>query len=144
MLMNSDFVIAAHSLVLLANLPDHMANSESIAENVCTNPARIRKIMSILRKQGYVKTKEGIGGGYILSCDPEKTTLSDIYLTISSGSLKPNWCTGDPEKECVISSNTQGAMDQIFNEAEAHLQSYLKQITISSVLERIKSLDKDL
>ncbi|WP_251552117.1 RrF2 family transcriptional regulator [Neobacillus muris] len=136
--MNSDFVIASHSLVLLANLPDHMANSETIAENVCTNPARIRKIMSTLKKHGMVKTKEGIGGGYILSCDPEHTTLSQIYLAVSTGSLKPHWCTGDPERECVISSNTQSVMDEIFSEAERHMQSFLNQITISSVLERIK------
>lgn len=139
--MNSDFIIAMHSLVLLANKPDHMANSETIAENVCTNPARIRKVMSILRKNGYVKTKEGIGGGYLLSCDPEKTSLSQLYLAISSGSLKPNWCTGDPKQECVISSNTQSVMDEIFIEAEQHMQSYLSQITISGVLERIKALE---
>ena len=139
--MKSDFVIAMHSLVLLANIPDHMANSETIAENVCTNPARIRKVMSILRKSGYVKTKEGIGGGYILSCEPEKTTLSHIYLAMSSGSLKPHWCTGDTEKKCVISSNTQGVMDEIFIEAELHMQSYLNQITISNVLDRIKRLE---
>ncbi|MGJ7922138.1 RrF2 family transcriptional regulator [Neobacillus sp. LXY-4] len=139
--MNSDFVIALHSLVLLANLPDQMANSEVIAENVCTNPARIRKVMSLLRKNGYVKTKEGIGGGYILSSDPDEITLSEIYLTVSVGALKPNWCTGDPEQTCVISSNTQSVMDEIFNEAEFHLQSYLNQITIRHVLDRIKSSD---
>jgi len=141
MTMNSDFVIALHSLVLLANLPNQMANSESIAENVCTNPTRIRKIMSILRKSGYVKTKEGIGGGYVLSCNPEKTTLSQIYTAMATGSLKPSWCTGDPDQACVISSNTQVVMDQIFTEAEMHLQSYLNHITISSVLERIKSCE---
>ncbi|QCJ42656.1 Rrf2 family transcriptional regulator [Bacillus sp. S3] len=139
--MNSDFVIAMHSLVLLANLPDHMANSETIAENVCTNPARIRKVMGILRKEGFVKTKEGIGGGYLLNCDSDKTTLSQIYLAISSGSLKPHWCTGDPEKECVISSNTQSVMDEIFVEAEQHMQAYLNQITINNVLQKIKSLE---
>ncbi|MEH7356327.1 Rrf2 family transcriptional regulator [Neobacillus drentensis] len=139
--MKSDFVIAMHSLVLLANIPDHMANSETIAENVCTNPARIRKVMSILRKSGFVKTKEGIGGGYVLSCDPEETTMSHIYLAISSGSLKPHWCTGDPKQNCVISSNTQGVMEEIFIEAEQHMQSYLNQITISNVLNRIKRLE---
>ena len=50
--MNSDFTIAVHSLVYLAYLPDHMASSESIAENVCTNPARIRKDDQLLKKKG--------------------------------------------------------------------------------------------
>lgn len=136
--VNSDFVIALHSLVLLANLPEHMANSETIAENVCTNPARIRKVMSTLRKNGFVKTKEGIGGGYILNCHPSEITLSQIYLTVAAGSLKPHWCTGDPEQTCVISSNTQGVMDEIFRDAEIYLQAYLNQLTVFDVLQRIK------
>lgn len=101
--MNSDFTIAVHSLVYLAYLPDHMASSESIAENVCTNSARIRKMMSCLRNNGFVKTKEGVGGGYILDCNPQEISLADIYIAVSHGTLKPNWCTGDPKKKmCYI------------------------------------------
>lgn len=136
--MNSDFTIAVHSLVYLAYLPDHMASSESISTNVCTNAARIRKIMSCLRNHGFVKTKEGIGGGYILDCIPQEVSLADVYRTVSRGSLKPNWCTGDPEQNCVVSSNTQVVMDQIFNEAELYFEKYLENITLSSVLEKIK------
>jgi Rrf2 family protein len=136
--VNSEFTIAVHSLVYLAYLPEHMASSDTIAANVSTNPARIRKIMSCLRKKGLVKTKEGIGGGYILDCNPQETTLADIYRTISHGTLKPNWCTGDPEHKCVVSSNTQVVMDEIFHEAELYFEKYLEKINISSVLEKIK------
>jgi Rrf2 family protein len=136
--VNSDFTIAVHSLIYLAYLPDHMASSESIAANVCTNPARIRKIMSCLRKQGFVKTKEGIGGGYILDCNSQEVSLADIYRTVSHGSLKPNWCTGDPEQICVISSNTQVVMDQIFNDAELYFEKYLESITLNTDLEKNK------
>jgi Rrf2 family protein len=136
--VNSEFTIAVHSLVFLAYLPDHMASSELIAKNVSTHPARIRKIMSCLRKNGFVKTKEGIGGGYILNCNPQEITLAQIYRTVSCGTLKPHWCTGDPEQACLISSNIQVVMDQIFNEAEVYFEKYLDQITISSVLEKIK------
>jgi len=136
--VNSDFTIAVHSLVYLAYLPDHMASSDSIAKNVCTNAARIRKIMSHLRKNGFVKTKEGIGGGYILACNPHKVTLAEIYRTVSQGSLKPHWCTGDPEQKCLVSSNTQSVMDEIINEAELYFEKHLEKNTIESVLEKIK------
>ncbi|MGG1658200.1 Rrf2 family transcriptional regulator [Brevibacillus sp. NRS-1366] len=136
--MNSEFTIAVHSLVLLAHIPDHMASSELIAKNVRTNPARIRKIMSILRNQGFVKTKEGIGGGYILGCDPTKVTLAQIYRSVSNGTLKPHWCSGDPEESCLVSANMHNVMDQIFCEAEVYFTNYLDRITIESVLEKIK------
>lgn len=137
--VNSDFVIALHSLVFLANLPDQMANSETIAENVCTNPARIRKVMSSLRKNGIVKTKEGIGGGYLLCSTAGEITLSQIYMAVSVGSIKPHWCTGDPDQTCVISANTQIVMDEIFHEAEAYVQDYFRKLTVLDVLQRIKS-----
>jgi Rrf2 family protein len=140
--VNSDFTIAVHSLVFLAYLPDHMASSEVIAKNVCTNPARIRKMMSRLRNHGFVNTKEGIGGGYILGCDPQVVTLAEVYGIVSLGMLKPHWCTGDPEQKCIVSSNTQVVMDQIFSGAELHLEMYLGNITISSVLEKIKQYNR--
>ncbi|MEW9669911.1 Rrf2 family transcriptional regulator [Ammoniphilus sp. 3BR4] len=136
--MNSEFTIAVHSLVFLAYLPDHMASSDLIAKNVATNPARIRKVMGCLRKGGFVKTKEGIGGGYILNGDPQDITLAQIYRNVSCGTIKPHWCTGDPEESCLISSNIQGVMDEIFDEADAYFEKYLDQITIDSVLKKIK------
>ncbi len=136
--VNSEFTIAVHSLVFLAYLPEHMASSDLIAENVSTNSARIRKIMSCLRKSGFVKTKEGIGGGYILNRNPEEITLAQVYRAVSCGTIKPSWCTGDPEQACLVSSNIQVVMDQIFNDAEIYFEKYLDQITISSVLEKIK------
>lgn len=136
--VNSEFTIAVHSLVFLAYLPDHMASSELIAKNVSTNPARIRKIMSCLRKNGIVKTKEGVGGGYILNGDPQDITLAQIYRTVSCGTIKPHWCTGDPEETCLISSNIQAVMDEIFDEADVYFEKYLNKITIESVLKKIK------
>jgi Rrf2 family protein len=140
--VNSEFTIAVHSLVFLAYLPDHMASSELIAQNVSTHPARIRKIMSCLRKNGFVKTKEGIGGGYILNHNPQEITLAQIYRTVSCGTFKPHWCTGESEQTCLISSNIQVVMDQIFNEAEVYFEKYLDQLTISSVLEKIKQCQR--
>jgi Rrf2 family protein len=136
--VKSEFTIAVHSLVYLAYLPDHMASSDAIAKNVCTNAARIRKIMSCLRKAGLVTTKEGLGGGYILNASPEDVSLSQVYRATCLGSLKPNWCTGDPEVDCLISANIQTVLDEILEDTEAHLLKYLNEVTLQSVLEKTK------
>lgn len=136
--MNSEFTIAVDSLVFLAYLPDHMASSDLIAKNVSTNPARTRKIMGCLRKNGFVKTKQGIGGGDILNCDPQEITLAQVYRTVSCGTFKPHWCTGAPKQNCLISANIQPVMDLIFNEAEVNFEKYLERITLQSVLEKVK------
>lgn len=136
--MNSEFTVAVHCLVFLAYLPDHMASSELIARNVSTNPTRIRKVMSLLRTHGFVNTKEGVGGGYLLSCEPDKVTLGQIYRAISTGTLKPHWCSGNQEDACLVSSNMKHVMDDIFTEAETHYEQCLERTTIQALLDKVK------
>ncbi|KHF35998.1 Transcriptional regulator [Paenibacillus sp. P1XP2] len=61
--MNSEFNIAVHCLTLLSVKEDHMANSEEIAKSVCTHPARIRKVLGLLRKHGTWRQKKASAEG---------------------------------------------------------------------------------
>ncbi|PYI50845.1 RrF2 family transcriptional regulator [Paenibacillus flagellatus] len=140
--MNSEFTIAVHSLVFLASRPDRMATSEMIAHNVNTHPSRVRKVMSCLRKQGYISTKEGIGGGYLFDGDPEQVTLAAIYRATSIGSIKPGWCSGNDEESCMVACNMADVMDRIFCEAEQQLLTYLQQMTIAGVLEQVRAAQR--
>ncbi|MFB9274669.1 RrF2 family transcriptional regulator [Cohnella cellulosilytica] len=140
--MNSEFIIAVHSLVLLAHRPDGMASSEEIATNVCTNPVRVRKVMSCLRKNGFVDTREGSGGGYRLSRDPGDMTLADVYRALAAGSLAPKWCSGDPESDCMVGSNMGEVMNEVFCGADQQLERYLESITIGQMLSRLTAMAK--
>ena len=46
--MTSEFAIAVHALVYL-NHKGETVSSEALAENICTNPARVRKVMAKLK-----------------------------------------------------------------------------------------------
>jgi Rrf2 family protein len=137
--VNSEFTIAVHSLVYLAYKPDRMATSEMIAHNVNTHPSRVRKVMSCLRKSGYIGTKEGIGGGYIFNCSPEQVTLAEIFRATSIGSIKPGWCSGNGDDNCMVACNMAEVMDHIFCEVEEQLIFSLQRITIHDVLERVRA-----
>jgi Rrf2 family protein len=140
MSVNSEFTIAVHSLVLLAFRPDHTATSEMIAMNVCTHPARVRKVLSCLKKTGYVATREGSGGGYTLACDPAEVTLAEVYRVTSIGSIKPSWCSGDVEEDCLVACNMAEVMDGIFSEAESRMLTFLEQVKITDVLGRLRAV----
>ena len=56
--MNSDFIVAVHALVYLNHKAD-IVSSEALAKNICTNAARVRKVMAPLKRAGFVTTREG-------------------------------------------------------------------------------------
>lgn len=92
--MNSEFTIAVHCLLFLGIREGRIANSEDIAESVSTHPARVRKVLSVLRKHRYVMTKEGAHGGYMLNSKPEEVRLGDLYRLFALGSFGPHWRSG--------------------------------------------------
>lgn len=129
-------MIAVHSLTFLAHVPDRLATSDYIATSVSVHPVRVRKVLSFLRKKGYIKSKEGAKGGFVLNCNPAEVTLAELYHLTSEGSLKPKW--PNPNPQCIIGANIEKAMDGIFSAAEHQLQQYFKNYTIADILERVK------
>ena len=60
--MNGDHSLAVHALVYLDHRATHLP-SQILAENICTNAARVRKVMRPLASAGLIANKEGADGG---------------------------------------------------------------------------------
>ena len=56
--MTSEFAIAVHALVFLDRSNATIA-SEELADNVCTNPVCVRRVMGKLKKAGLIETRHG-------------------------------------------------------------------------------------
>ena len=56
--MDSSFNLAVHALVCLSH-SGRSLSSEALAENICTNPTRVRRVLAGLKKAGMVETREG-------------------------------------------------------------------------------------
>ncbi|MDQ0172313.1 RrF2 family transcriptional regulator [Paenibacillus tundrae] len=135
--MNSEFTIAVHCLVFLSMKEDCMANSEDLSHSVGTHPARVRKVLSVLRKHGYLTTKEGAHGGYLLNRPSDEIKLGELYRLVAGGSLGPNWCSGESGSPCVVSSNMRDVMGGIYDGGEEALSIYFDRISIEDVKHRI-------
>ncbi|MCP4134116.1 MAG: Rrf2 family transcriptional regulator [bacterium] len=135
--MNSEFALAVHSLVLLAYDPGTMLTSTNISESVSVHPVRVRKILSLLKKSGYIDSKEGAKGGFLIDCDPNNVTLDEIYLLTVKDVLKPK-CHTCPTT-CTVGSNIEGVLNEIFVDADKNLQNYLAGFTLEMLLEKMRS-----
>jgi Rrf2 family protein len=133
--MNSDFTLAIHSLTFLALQPDRMSTSDAISESAGVHPVRIRKVLSLLKKHGIIRSKEGTGGGFLFAKELSDVNLQDIYKITSEGALQPK-CPESNEK-CIVGANMQKVLFTIFLDAEEHLGEYLKDYTIKEVVDLI-------
>lgn len=130
--MDSAFCVAAHALVYL-NHKACMLSSEELAENICTNPARVRKVMACLKRSGLVETKQGNVGGYLFTADPAKVTLAQVAEAVQARFVEAGWHSGDSDMECLVASGMAKLMDGIFAELNKSCMEHLKYIRISDL-----------
>lgn len=134
--MTSEFTIAVHALVFLSH-KGAVYTSEGLAENVCTNAARIRKVMAKLKKAGLIKTKEGADGGYLFHREASEVNLEMVADALETSFVGVSWKSGDPDKDCLVSSGMAGVMTEIYDGLDLECRKRLKQIRISDIENRI-------
>ena len=134
--MTGTFSLAVHALVYL-NHKGTTLSSESLAENICTNPARVRRVMAPLKKAGLVSTKEGIDGGYTSLCDPAAVTLRQVAQAVDACFVSAAWRPGDMDRECLIASGMANILDEIYADLDQMCKQRLEQITLSDIDRKI-------
>ncbi len=130
--MNGEFAIAVHALVFLNHI-GKTQRSEVVAKNVCTNPARLRKVMASLKKHNLIETKEGVDGGYLFALKPKEVTLFNILEALEQKVVAPTWRSGGVEKKCQIAAGMAGVMDEIYKDMDAVCKKRLSHITIYDI-----------
>lgn len=134
--MTSEFGIAVHALVFL-NHKQKTISSDVLADNVCTNPARIRKVMAKLKKSGLIQTKEGADGGYQFVLDPRDVTLAQICEAVGVRLVSSAWRSGDIDKKCLISSGMGAVMEGIYSELNGACMRQLQTMTVLDIDKKI-------
>ena len=138
--MTSEFTIAVHALVFLHH-NGGTCSSDALAHSICTNPARVRKIMSKLKNAGIIDTKEGNEGGYQYVDNPCELSLYKVAVTLGFNFVSCSWKSGNKDDKCVIASGMADVMDNIYSELNNVCLEELKGITICE-LDRIISSNK--
>lgn len=130
--MNGLFCVAVHALIYL-DKRDCVLSSEELAANICTNPARVRKVMSRLKKAGLVETKTGNEGGYHLLRKPSEITLEKIADALEVRFVEPAWHSGGTDLPCMVASGMAEVMDGLFDDLDRHCRNRLAQFQLSDL-----------
>ncbi len=127
--MNSAFCVAVHALICL-NRRQEQLSSEELARSICTNPARVRKIMAGLKRAGLVETKEGNEGGYRFVGDPVARALEVRFVST-------NWRGGGVDQPCLEASGMSEVMDGLLEELDQGCRSRLSEISLAELDSRL-------
>ena len=133
--MTAEFPLAVHGLVYLLHT-GRVTSSAELAGNICTNPARVRKVMARLVRAGLAESSEGRGSGYAAP-GAGAVTLLQVLDAVGARAVDVAWRTGDMDRDCLISSGMGGAMDALCEELNALCRERLSGITIARVGDRL-------
>ena len=131
--MDTKFSVAVHVLILISESPTTM-NSDQMAGSVGTNASYIRKILSLLKKEGIVDRHRGISG-YSLTTSPEQLTLLQIYQAVME---EPKIHLLDihqnPNDQCVVGRHVRPVLTDMFADIEQAFAHALADITLGDCI----------
>ena len=130
--MSGIFTIAVHALVYL-NHRQATLSSEELSENICTNPARVRKVMAMLHRAGLVVVRPGKHGGYRFALDPSGVTLLRICKAVETPPVPAGWRSGEIDAPCLVASGMAGVMEQVRDSLNAACYERLSSITVAGI-----------
>ncbi len=104
---SSRFAFAVHVLALLSLQEGTPLSSEMIAGSVNTNPALIRRLLTMLAEAGLTTSQLGAGGGALLAQRAEQISLLDVYRAVDDAQLFALH-REEPNPACMVGRNIRG------------------------------------
>jgi Rrf2 family protein len=126
------FAVAVHTLVALAANDGRALPSEQIAGSASTNPAVIRRLLSMLADAGLTTAQLGQGGGALLARRPERITLLDVFRAVEDEDMFAVH-RREPDKTCIVGLHLLPALVPMMDRAQQALEAELAQRTIAEV-----------
>lgn len=136
--MDTKFSTAIHALILIAGAEEPMT-SEQIAMSVGTNATYIRKVTALLRRQGIIRSRQGVKG-FELLVKPEELSLLTIYRAVEE--TERVHCFDlhqNPNDECIVGRYIQPVLTDVFREIEEKAERELGGRTLADCMGRMRA-----
>ena len=124
------------ALSCLARAPLSAKTSSEIAISTGVNASKLRRLLSLLAKQGIVRTIKGKTGGFQLNKKCNDIHLQEIYcaiedrkafhLDVHNGELSDNQMTGNINK----------FFSTLFSDIQIDIEAKMKNITLQDIINK--------
>lgn len=83
-----------------------------------------------------MRSKRGVGGGYVLARAPEEITLGQIVSAVDGPIVAGDF--GEPHKDGACDHEGQCVLLSVWAEVGSHMRSHLDSFTLADMVERAR------
>jgi len=127
------------ALCYLEKVHPNPVPSSEIAEAVGINSSKLRKILSMLAKNGIVESNSGTSGGFKLKKIPSEIHLQEIYCAIEDRKAFHLDVNKELSKKNSLPDKLNFYFIDLFSEVQIEIEDKMKHITLESIVIKINS-----
>jgi Rrf2 family protein len=107
-----------------------------IAERTGLPQPYLEQILLALKGAGLVRSKRGVGGGYVLARDPEETTLGQIVSAVDGPIAVGDF--GEPHQNGACEHEGQCILLAVWGDVGQHMREHLDSFTLADMVRRAR------
>ncbi len=113
-----------------------------IAERTALPQPYLEQILLALKGAGLVRSKRGVGGGYVLARLPKEITLAEIVSAVDGPIVAGDF--GEPHADGACDHEGQCALIEVWSEMSSHIRHHLASFTLADMVARARGLTAPL
>lgn len=129
---STKYAVSIHILSLVALKEQESITSDYIAHSVNTNPALVRRLMSDLKKAGFLQTQTKIGVTGLLK-DPSDISLLEIFQAVENNQ-DLFAIHQDTNAACPVGAKIGSVLGQLNGKVQSVFESELASLHLSDIL----------
>lgn len=141
--MRTRYALRALIHIAKENSGEHPVSAATIAQAQSISLKFLEAILHDLKQAGFITSKKGIHGGYILSQDPNKIRLADVIRTINGPiALVPCVSLNFYEACTICPDESKCSLHHVMVDVRDATLAVLESTSIMQLVEREKKLVK--
>src|SRR3954467_12579180 len=129
---------ASRALLSLALRADQEAptSGRDVADGTGLPQPYLEQILLALKGAGLVRSKRGVGGGYVLARSPEEITLGQIVSAVDGPIAVGDF--GEPHQNGACDHEGQCVLLSVWSEVGRHMREHLDSFTLADMVDRAR------
>jgi Rrf2 family protein len=102
----------------------------------------LEQILLALKGAGLVRSKRGVGGGYVLAREPEAISLAQIVSAVDGPIVLGDF--GEPHKDGACDHEGQCVLLSVWDIVGGHMKTHLQSFSLAEMVRRARGLPSSL